>query len=136
MVTRLTLGMVLALTCTTAAVAQGERLSAQDVRAFMLGKRMAGVLIETNERWFECVAPSGETVYSLEGRISTGFVEVEDTGRTCFTYPKSDYTTQSCFHVEERAGTKVFVEVQSGMQFRVDTVDAHFDQCPKSAPVS
>ena len=136
MVIRSTLAAVLAVATAATALAQDERLSGQDVRDFMLGKRMSGVLVETNETWFECVASTGETVYSLEGQVSTGFVEVEPSGRTCFTYPRGDYTTQACFHVEESGGKTVFVEVQSGMQFRVDTVDTEFDQYPTSAPVS
>ncbi|UOM33287.1 hypothetical protein [Acuticoccus sp. I52.16.1] len=102
----------------------------------MLGAKMSGVLVETNERWYECVAPSGDTVYNLEGHISTGFVEIEESGRTCFTYPRMQTTSRSCFHVQMEEGKRVFVEETSRIKFRVDEIDRGFDQCPASQPVS
>lgn len=123
-------------TASLASAAASEPLTGQQVRDFMLGTKMSGVLLETNERWYECIAPSGDTVYNIEGSISTGFVEVEDNGRTCFTYPRVDSTSRACFTVEMRAGKPVFIEVDSGVHFRVDALDDGFNQCPTSAPVS
>lgn len=113
-----------------------DPLTAQEVRDFMLGVKMSGVLVETNEQWFECISPNGETVYNIEGQISTGFVEIDEDGRTCFTYPRATTTSTSCFTVEEQDGKKVFVEVASKLRFRVDELDPTFDDCPISAPVS
>ena len=116
--------------------ARAEPLDGASVRAFMLGTKMSGVLVETGERWYECVSPAGDTVYNIEGSISTGFVEVDDAGTTCFTYPRSNETARACFRVEMEGGTRVFVDLDGGMHFRVTGLDRGFDQCLTSAPVS
>ncbi len=113
-----------------------DRLTASEIRGFLYGGRMSGVLLDTGERWYECIAPSGDTVYNIEGQVSTGYVEVDEGGRTCFTYPRLNDTSRSCFFVVEEAGKRVFVEEDSGIRFRVDRVDGSFDGCEISAPVS
>lgn len=135
MVGRFILGVGVALMLAGAASAS-DRLSGQQVKDFMMGVMMSGVLVETNERWYECVALSGDTVYNISGSVSTGYVEVEDTGRTCFTYPRPHTTSRSCYNVEMHSGKPVFVEVLSGIKFRVDSINEGFDQCPTSQPVS
>lgn len=128
--------VVLGAAAAAAEVSNSDHLTGAEVRDFMMGQRMSGVLVETNERWYECVAPSGDTVYNIEGQISTGFVEVEEDGRTCFTYPRPEGTSRSCFLVQREADKPVFVEEVSGIRFRVDRIDDAFDQCPTSAPIS
>ncbi|RAI04182.1 hypothetical protein DLJ53_06965 [Acuticoccus sediminis] len=136
MVTRMVFGFLVAAFGLVSVASAADQLSAQEIRDFMLGSTMSGILVETNERWYECVAPSGDTVYNIEGHISTGFVEISESGETCFTYPRPQTTSQSCFFVEMKDGKKVFVAVDSKLQFRVDSVSPGFEQCPTSAPVS
>lgn len=120
----------------TGALAGSERLTAEAISELMLGKRMIGVRVDTGESWFECVAGSGDTIYSIEGRISTGFVEVASDGETCFTYPSADDTRKTCFSVVLERGSAVFVERVTGVRFRVTHTDTDFDGCSEAAPGS
>ncbi|MEM9223970.1 MAG: hypothetical protein AAGB11_16440 [Pseudomonadota bacterium] len=113
-----------------------DTLAAQEIKKLILGKRLVGVLEDTNQRWFECIAPSGDTVFNIEGRISAGFVEVHDGGVTCFTYPRRDDTSRACFTAVSEKGTLVFVELVFGTRFRVDAIDERFDEYPPSRPTS
>ena len=119
-----------------AAFAGDARLDGEAVRSLMLGKRMSGIREDTAETWFECVAESGDTIYNIEGIISTGFVTVAEDGETCFTYPYADYTSHACFFAEPAGNKTVFVEVTSGTRFRVDRTDTNFEHCTDATPVS
>ncbi|MEO1104610.1 MAG: hypothetical protein AAFW98_12895 [Pseudomonadota bacterium] len=115
--------------------AAASPMTAEEIRDTILGKRLIGIREDTNERWFECIAESADTVFNIEGRVSTGFVEVHEGGLTCFTYPRPDHTSHACFTVTLENGLPVFTGM-TGTRFRVDAIDESFEECPKSAPTS
>ena len=114
----------------------GPRLSAAEVKTFMLGKRMSGIREDTGEAWYECVGEAGDTLFNIAGAVQAGFVEVGEDGTTCFTYPGEGYTSRSCFAVNADGPDIIFAEELSGIRFRVTATDTDFEECAAGLPVS
>lgn len=103
-----------------------EPLTADVMKAELFGVRMAGVVVQTGERWSECVEPGGRTLYEIGDYISEGVMEVTDTGQACFTYPG---TGTSCFRGQRAPRGYMFYAIGGGGTFHATKVERGVKKC-------
>lgn len=128
-------GIAIALICFAASHgAAAERLSAEEVRSYIMGAHLFGVVEGTQQAWNECIEPDGSTVYQIAGQRVGGQARVDGIGRACFIYPHSG--SPSCFHVERIGGKVVFQSSRATTRFRVDRAVRPIEECDGTVPLS
>lgn len=109
-----------------------EPLSAEAMRAEMFGVQMSGIVVQTGQRWSECIEPGGRTLYELEGYRSEGVLEITDGAEACFTYPG---TGTSCFRGQRAPQGYLFRPVGGGATFHARSIERGVKRCIASGLV-
>ena len=108
-------------------------LNADELRAELFGLAMEGVSGTTKNRWRECIAPDGETVYHLEGVEMHGRLNVTSAGLACFSYAHQDYDSPVCFKVSRSGDGYTFWGGSEGV-YKTQNVVRGVEACPVDMP--
>ena len=103
-----------------------EPLTAEAMRAELFGIQMSGIVVQTGQRWSECIEPGGRTLYEFEGYRSEGLLEVTDKAEACFTYPGSG---TSCFRGQRAPKGYMFRPVGGGAAFHANKIERGVKKC-------
>lgn len=106
--------------------AGNEPLTAEALQAEMFGIQMSGIVVQTGQRWSECVEPGGRTLYEFEGYRSEGVLQITEDAQACFTYPD---TGTSCFRGQRAPKGYIFRPVGGGVIFHANKIERGVKKC-------
>lgn len=106
-------------------------MSAEEVRAALLGHEIGGQHPDGGGLWRECIGRDGATAYWHAQRQQRGRLRVTREGQACFSYDRDGFRAQHCFTVlrdgerdGKRAGADRLIlhHVGDGQRFVVEGV--------------
>jgi len=75
-----------------------KSMSPADAKRELFGVDLSGGMEgDPKYRWRECIDPKGLTLYQHDGIEERGLLEIDASGRACFSYPPGNKDRISCF---------------------------------------
>ncbi len=106
--------------------AGNEPLTVEVMKAELFGIQMSGIVVQTGQRWTECIEPGGRTLYEFGEYRAEGVLEITDDGQACFSYPDSG---TSCFRGQRAPKGYMFRPVGGGGTFHANKIERGVKKC-------